>query len=163
MRISEQESYRLNDSLANKREASKKEAESTGAPSVLSDDAPRNAVTVDDLRKTWKLYADAMNEAGKRSLHATLTLFQPELDQENIHFKVANRVQEEDLKLIRVEMMDFLRKRLNNSHLQLEVHLAETNEQKLTFLSERDKYELMVKKNPALEELRKRLGLDLRQ
>lgn len=124
---------------------------------------PRDAVTIEDLKNAWKLFADAMNEAGKRSLNATLTLFDPSLEGETIHFKVANRVQEEDLKVIRAEMMDFIRKRLNNHHLQLQVHLAETGEQKLTFLSERDKYEQMVKKNPALEELRKRLDLDLRQ
>ncbi len=163
VRISEQESYRLNDSLESKREASKKEAESSGASKVLSDDLPRDAVTLDGLKQAWKLFADAMNESGKRSLNATLTLFDPVLEGETIHFKVANRVQEEDLRLIRVEMMEFIRKRLNNHHLQLTVHLAETGEQKLTFLSERDKYEQMVKKNPALEELRKRLDLDLRQ
>lgn len=104
-----------------------------------------------------------MNQAGKRSLFATLTLYNPQLEGEQIHFKVANRVQDSDLKEIRAELMEFLRKRLQNFQLQLEVELAKGNEQKLKLLSEKDKYDKMVEKNPLLEELRKRLDLDLRQ
>jgi DNA polymerase-3 subunit gamma/tau len=124
---------------------------------------PREPVTQEQLAEAWKLFADSMNQAGKRSLFATLTLYNPQLEGEQIHFKVANRVQDSDLKEIRAELMEFLRKRLQNFQLQLEVELAKSNEQKMKLLSEKDKYDKMVEKNPLLEELRKRLDLDLRQ
>lgn len=85
----------------------------------------------------------------------------PELKDEQIRFAVVNIIQQKDMDEVKAELMEFLRAELRNVRLQLEIALEEKQSVKKEFLSEREKYERMVEQNPLLEELRKRLDLDL--
>ena len=85
----------------------------------------------------------------------------PELKDEQIRFAVVNIIQQKDMDEVKAELMEFLRAELRNVRLQLEIVLEEKQSVKKEFLSEREKYERMVEQNPLLEELRKRLDLDL--
>ena len=163
MRIAEQESYRMNESLMKKRLDAAKGKEGAEINHDLDAELPREPVTQEELLNAWKLFAEAVNSDGRRSLFATLTSEEPVLDGETIQFKVANIVQEKDMDTIRAEIMEFIRTRLQNFSLDLKVLLnQEIATSMKKFLTEKDKYDKMVEKNPMLEELRKRLDLDLR-
>jgi DNA polymerase-3 subunit gamma/tau len=123
---------------------------------------PRETVTEEALSLAWKQFADDHVAEGSRSLYTTLTAEQPVIDGEQIRFKIHNAIQERDLTEMRTELMDYLRKSLNNVGLQLEVERVQEQEVKKEFLSEREKYDRLVSKNPLLDELRKRLDLDLK-
>lgn len=131
-------------------------------PLDFATELPAEPVTEEELIDAWKLYAETVNASGRRSLFATLSSETPRLDGLTIQFKIANVVQEKDMELARGELMEFIRTRLQNFKLELEVHLNQEIAAKMKFLTERDKYDQMVEKNPLLEELRKRLDLDLR-
>jgi DNA polymerase-3 subunit gamma/tau len=81
-------------------------------------------------------------------------------DQFTIHFKLLNKLKEDVLNELKQEMLDFVRKRLQNSSIQVssEVTAEETKAKPRT---EQEKFEAMAKKNPALKDLKERLGLDL--
>lgn len=55
--------------------------------------------------------------------------------------------------------MLFIRQKLNNSGIILESGIAEVKTENLLYTSE-DKYKHLAKKNPALEQLKKQLGLE---
>lgn len=81
-------------------------------------------------------------------------------DHFTIHFKLLNKLKEDVLNELKQEMLDFVRKRLQNSSIQVssEVTAEETKAKPRT---EQEKFEAMAKKNPALKDLKERLGLDL--
>ncbi|WP_306642458.1 hypothetical protein [Sanyastnella coralliicola] len=163
VRISEQETYRLNESLMKKRLEAAKGKEESLRPTDIDEDLPTEPVTEEEMVDAWKLFSEAVNTSGRRSLFATLSSEEPRLEGLMIKFKIANVVQEKDMELVRGELMEFLRTRLQNFSLDLTVELNAQISAKMKFLTERDKYDQMVEKNPVLEELRKRLDLDLRQ
>lgn len=112
------------------------------------------------LEAAWKRFVERQAD-GPASRYATLSASMPELKDEQIRFAVVNIIQQKDMDEVKAELMEFLRAELRNVRLQLEIALEEKQSVKKEFLSEREKYERMVEQNPLLEELRKRLDLDL--
>lgn len=68
-------------------------------------------------------------------------------------------VQETMLANIRTELTAFLRDKLKNSTVLVVGELNEAEEKKMMYTS-RDKFEYLLGKNPALREMKERLGLD---
>ena len=60
---------------------------------------------------------------------------------------------------IQKEYTEFLRQELKNTSIVIEVSYQEETKKKRPFTS-KEKYEYMVKENPAIKELKTRLGLD---
>lgn len=140
------------------------EVEASDIRQSQTNEALREPVSQEALLLAWRTYANEHVSEGLRSLYATLIAEEPTFDANNdtIRFKIHNTVQERDLNEIRTDLMDFLRKTLRNTFLQLQVERVQEEEVKKEFLSEREKYNRLVAKNPLLDELRKRLDLDLR-
>lgn len=122
---------------------------------------PADKFGIDDLHKKWTNYANKMKVDGKSSLFATLTKHMPTMAEGHmIEFVIDNAVQEEQLATERLDLMDYLRKELNNYQLNLKTILNKT-EQGSALYTTRDKFEKMAEKNPALNKLRDLLKLDL--
>ena len=68
-------------------------------------------------------------------------------------------VQETMLNNFRTEMTTFLREKLKNSSILVVGELKESEDKKMMYTS-RDKFEYLLEKNPALREMKDRLGLD---
>jgi DNA polymerase-3 subunit gamma/tau len=68
-------------------------------------------------------------------------------------------VQETLLHKLRSDLVTFLRTQLYNESIQV-VGEVRTVEEKEILYTNREKFEFMTKKNPALKELKDRLGLD---
>jgi len=59
----------------------------------------------------------------------------------------------------RTELTTFLREKLKNSTILVTGDLKEAEDKKMMYTS-RDKFEYLLEKNPALKEMKERLGLD---
>lgn len=70
-----------------------------------------------------------------------------------------NPIEETLLATLRSDLLAFLREKLNNSAIQLTGELK-THEEKKILYTNRDKFDHLVEKNPALKDLKERLGLD---
>lgn len=70
-----------------------------------------------------------------------------------------NPVQESLLETLKSDLLTFLREKLNNSAIQLTGELKPHDEKKVLYTN-RDKFDHLVEKNPALKDLKERLGLD---
>jgi DNA polymerase-3 subunit gamma/tau len=70
-----------------------------------------------------------------------------------------NPIQETLLDTLRSDVTTFLRNKLNNDSIQVAGELKETTGKKVIYTN-REKFEYLVEKNPAIGELKKRLDLD---
>ena len=108
----------------------------------------------------WDEYADNLKNESPH-LYSTLKNSRPELqDHWNISFTIDNKVQEDELNLRKTEMMEFLRSHLNNYKIQIQTTIVET-QKNLKPYTDKEKYELMAGKNPALRTLREELDLEI--
>ncbi|MFT5918647.1 MAG: DNA polymerase-3 subunit gamma/tau [Granulosicoccus sp.] len=116
--------------------------------------------TEKELLKVWKdqaleLFSD------RPSLRSTLDKSRPTVNDGNvIVVKLENSAQVETLREHGTEMLENIRKALNNYTITLETEVDKVISSKQAFTS-KDKYEKLKEENPDLEKLKDQLGLDL--
>ena len=76
-----------------------------------------------------------------------------------IELKLQNRIQEDIMERFRMELVGYLRKKLNNDDIKLSTTIVEEEVSKKLYTSQ-DKLNYLIEKNPKILELQKRLGLD---
>lgn len=113
------------------------------------------------LINRWNEYAELVKKQGKINLFTLLTANAPVLQPSfKIELAIENKIQENQLMHERIDLLNFLRKDLNNYQIELITKLVENTEKKRLYTSI-DKYQHMLEKNPKLEEFKKRFNLDL--
>ena len=96
------------------------------------------------------------------SLVASLTMCEVVLEGKVVRFEVKNALQEEQLNSERAGLLFHIRQFVKCADLELAIKLEKTSDDApKVFLTDKEKYHKMVEKNPALENLRKKLDLDL--
>ena len=114
------------------------------------------------VKNAWNDFVDKLRKQDRIALTATMSLGDPELDGNRIVYAVNNPLQREQMDALRTEVLIHLKTALRNANMELHVEMKEqTMDEKKAFLSDKDRYELMVEKNPSLDRLRKALDLDL--
>ena len=87
----------------------------------------------------------------------------PEIKEDyKLEIEIENSIQDDLISSVKPDLLTFLRKELSNSKIQLVTKLSEKSKDKIIY-SDTDKYEEMVKKNPALSLLRQKFNLDFGQ
>ena len=138
------------------------EAQDSGVSSAAIDPSWADAVSQEGIDQAWAAFAEKLRQEERIALVATLAANQPELDGLVVNFPVNNPLQKEQMDGLRTELLMHLKTELRNASLELHLVLKEQDlEERKVFLSDRDRYDLMVEKNPALDVLRKALDLDL--
>ena len=77
-----------------------------------------------------------------------------------IIIKIDNEVQQQQLQQMRFGLIDFLREHTGNNYA-IESEILKSAEQKKRLYTSSDKYQFLVEKYPALEELKRKLGLEI--
>jgi DNA polymerase-3 subunit gamma/tau len=125
--------------------------------------AVKNIFSQADLERAWNEYSDLLEKEGRLSMHAALVKRKPELKEDfRILFGIDNPSLEKDISDIKMELVSFLRKKLNNNQVQLSTIIDKegTDTGKKPYTS-KEKYDHMAAKNPVLNELRKQLDLEI--
>lgn len=81
------------------------------------------------------------------------------LDQFNIELEIANPLQEEALNGFKSELLIFLRNKLKNDKIGIKARMVQEAGTQKPY-TPREKFNYMALKNPALQELKQRFGLD---
>ena len=144
------------------------------APSTLMDVAkPAEAaepaavreqpVTAEAVEKAWEAFIVTVESEGQFNLHTTLKATTMGFDNSTITLTVLNRLQTEQIREVQLRLNQYFADQLKNDTLKLVVEIAELESAAASteFMNDRERYDEMVKKNPKLDELRKRLDLDL--
>lgn len=116
------------------------------------------AFTEEDLLACWK----SLSEGYKEQIHLYNTLSQntPVLKNDNIVvIKAENSVEEEKLRLAKPEIIGFLRRNLKNSFIDVQVKLIKASNNK-KILTDEQKLQAMLQKNPALQLFKNKFNLD---
>ena len=131
-------------------------------PGALIDPTWAHEVTPKDLEEAWAGFVEKLRTDDRIALVATTSLGVPELRGSQVVYAVNNPLQREQMDGLRTEVLVYLKTALKNAQLELHLEMKEqAMEEKKAFLSDKDRYDLMVEKNPALDKLRKALDLDL--
>lgn len=120
---------------------------------------PQNEIV--SLETAWNSFADEMKKKNKINLSSTLISRKPEYEDEStIVFHVLNSVQEDEINAVKTDLLVHLRTLLRKASLQLKIVVDRTKSERKPYTGE-EKYQRLVEKNPALNKLRQRFGLEI--
>ncbi|TZF86418.1 DNA polymerase III subunit gamma/tau (plasmid) [Pedobacter sp. BS3] len=121
----------------------------------------RNPFTQDEFLKLWNQYANQAKEQAKLNLFTLMTANAPVLKEDFIiEVCIENKIQENLLLNEKIDLLNFLRVKLQNFAIDVIPRQVEQTVKKRLYTST-EKYQHMVEKNPVLEEFRKRFNLGL--
>ncbi|WP_333802460.1 DNA polymerase III subunit gamma/tau [Sphingobacterium multivorum] len=108
----------------------------------------------------WNSYAEQLKAENKINLYTMMTAMQPRLNGVLIEIDVENGVQMDVLQSAKVDVLNYLRVKLQNFSLDLQGVMMEHTISRKPYTSQ-EKYQAMVNKNPLLDTLRKEFNLGL--
>ncbi|AZQ57705.1 DNA polymerase III subunit gamma/tau [Maribacter sp. MJ134] len=140
----------------------KKEHELNRIEVVLDEDAlPKDDFTEEELRKHWADFVQEIDAKGQKILASNLNTDIPKLKENfTISIELPNGTMKKEIERGNYDLMEYLRAKLNNHFIQLEISVNEATAKKFAFTPE-EKYEKLREKNPAIDLLRKEFDLDL--
>lgn len=106
----------------------------------------------------WHDYASKLKRESRITLFTIMTANAPVLRDTVIDVEVENAVQKEELKLGKIDILNYLRVELRNYSLDINEVLVENNKSRKPY-TDQEKYNAMLAKNPALDTLRKAFDL----
>ena len=115
------------------------------------------------LKEKWMIYAEKRKNDGKHGLFTTMSKSLPKISNENFLLEVVidSKVQQMEFQNETQDLLDFLRKELNNGHIQFDIKVVESNIQKLTHLTSREQFFKMAEKNQDLNLFKEEFDLDI--
>lgn len=109
-----------------------------------------------ELESAWLEFANSRDNANEQ-----VTLKREfQLNGTSIHLLLDNQIQQDLFMELKQDLAVFLRQRLQNASIQVSAEI-ETREVERRPYSAQEKFEYLAKKNPALWDLKEKLGLDL--
>ena len=117
--------------------------------------------TLAEVRKVWKTLSDQKKAQNSMRQYLIFANEELEFEQNTIKIKVENQVQLDLLNEIKADVMEFIRHQLQNNLIQLEAIISETIAKKNLYTNQ-DKYNHLLEKFPLLDDLKKRLGLEVK-
>lgn len=139
----------------------KKELEAQLKPTEKHhDELPTEPFTETDMLLQWNKYAQRLGDKGYKILESLLLLNDPKLEGTTIIHELPNESSKVDFDGEKHDLLGYLRGKLHNHNITIEIKLNETIELKKAFTTQ-EKYDRMKEMNPALDVLRKTFDLDL--
>lgn len=129
----------------------------------LNENKPSTDFNLAELWKVWDEYAEKIKGEDKKSYYATLTKNQPVLREKfKVELLLDNHVQLSDLDADKLQLLEFLREKLNNWRIQLEGIIDDTEtEDGDSLYDPRKKFEAMNAQNPTLAKMKEIFDLDV--
>ncbi|MCE3294768.1 MAG: hypothetical protein K0R65_482 [Crocinitomicaceae bacterium] len=123
---------------------------------------PQTPFTLDQVKMVWKQYAFKMKDEGFDTIYYALTKRDPKIYNENeIHQDCDNQVQVSNLQEKLSDMSDFVREKLNNWSVTLHFDISTQQEENTRYLTGKDKFDALAKKNANLHSFLKTFNLDI--
>ena len=113
-----------------------------------------------DMLMLWNKFAQRMQDSGKMLLSTYMLMNEPILRGFTITLELPNESTKEEFQSGCTELLGYLRGKLHNHDIVIDVKVNETVEKKYAFTPD-DKYERLKNINPAIELLRKTFDLDV--
>ena len=112
------------------------------------------------MQQAWQEFAQEQNDKGEKILSSIMQTDTPVLKGKKIWIELPNETMKLELERVQYYLMSFLKDKLQNTQIQLEVSVNEKAEKKFAF-TPIEKFEKLKEKNPLLEKLRSTFDLDV--
>jgi DNA polymerase-3 subunit gamma/tau len=139
----------------------KKEWEQQQKPVEKVGELPNDPFTQEQLEQYWKKWQEQKTKKREQNLASLFQLSQPKIVNENIiEYTVPSPLNKVELEREFVYFLPYIREGLKNYDIQIKVVVKETEEKNFIYTPE-EKYNRLREINPAIDELLRKLDLDL--
>lgn len=120
---------------------------------------PTQSFTSEDFFSNWNYFTNYSSQKGFKLMASYMQMGNPRLEGTKISIDLPNESSKNDFMTNSLDLLKFLRKKLNNHDISIEVIVKETTRTKIAF-TPNDKYERLKEINPDIELLRQLFELD---
>jgi len=113
----------------------------------------------EQLADKWKEFLNQLVD--RPNLRSTLSNVPEISDGNKLVLKVGNSIQEMEIRLVKPELISWLRKTLRNSGIEMSTVLEKVESERMIF-SDSERMQMMIQKNPLLYELKQKFNLDFK-
>ncbi|ESU27147.1 DNA polymerase III subunit gamma/tau [Flavobacterium limnosediminis JC2902] len=124
------------------------------------DELPKEPFTETEMLLQWTNFAQKLSDKGQKIMATYMLINDPTLDGFTIKLELPNEGSKVDFDASKNELVGYLRGKLHNHDIVIDVHVNEVTETKYAF-TPMEKYEKLKSLNPAMELLRKTFDLDV--
>jgi hypothetical protein len=129
---------------------------------LQGDNLPQQPYTFDHIKMLWRRHAFEVKEKGLETFYNALIKRDPILKADHMyHLIVDNQIQVDYITPHLEEMVSFLRKEVKNYSIQVIIELNDQPEVDVKFLTGKDKFAALARKNPNLHTLKNTFNLDI--
>ena len=140
--------------------AVKKAAKKNNRPRDKKENLPKDSFDKESLLKFWNEYSEYIKVEGKKNISSIMKMNQPVLiSQSTISFDVANEMNKVEMTREMKYLIPFISEKLNHFGIKVEIVIKKKNQEDSIY-SPQEKYQYLLKINPALDKLRKKFDLD---
>ncbi len=122
---------------------------------------PRNPFTEEAFSELWRFFAQEIKERGQDTFYNALIRRKPKQEGNLFTIEVDNQIQIDIIQANLEEMVTFFREKLRNFEIDFHPVLTDQPEQEVKFLSGKDKFAALTRKNPVLHSLKSTFSLDI--
>ena len=121
---------------------------------------PSESFSETEMLEQWYKYAQRLNDKGHLIMESLLNIDDPKLEGTKIIHELPNEGSKIDFEKEKPELLGYLRGKLHNHDISIEVKVNESMPSKKAFTTQ-DKYNRLNEINPNLELLKKMFDLDI--
>ncbi len=139
-------------------------SQTTASTSEMSanGDLPFENFTFDQAKMVWRKYAHDMKSKGMETFYNAMIKRDPKInDNQKITMDVDNQVQIDYITPHLNDLIGHLRKELKNYNISVDFTLSEDKESQVKFLTGKDRFASLAKKNPNLHSFKTVFNLDI--
>jgi hypothetical protein len=115
--------------------------------------------TAEQLAAKWSEFMGQLVD--RPNLRSTLSNVPEITDGNNLLLRIGNSIQEMEIRLVKPELVTWLRKELRNSGIEMTTQIEKVESERMIF-SDSEKMQMMMQKNPLLYELKQKFNLDFK-
>lgn len=129
---------------------------------LLNKEVPFEKFNFDQVKMVWRRYAHEMKAKGMETFYNAMIKRDPKI-KDDVYFTmdVDNQVQIDYITPHVNDLIGFLRRELKNFNITLDFILSTDQESQIKFLTGKDRFESMAKKNLNLHTFKKIFNLDI--
>ena len=121
-------------------------------------DTVRN-LTLNDITETWEEYTNKQENKGRYIIASILRISAPKFDNNTIIYSVPNNTTAIEVDQEKQQLIQFFRAKLN-SKIDISLKIDKSIDKKVAYTN-KEKYELLKKKNPIIEDLKNQFKLSI--
>jgi len=139
-----------------------KKEEEQASSSIMPENMPMNSFSYDQVKMLWRRFAFEMKDKGMETFYNAMVKREP-IQKTETHFvmDVDNQIQVDYITPHLQDMIAYFRRELKNYAFEVSFSLNENPEQEVKFLTGKDKFAALARKNPNLHTLKTSFNLDI--